>query len=115
MTSTHMLPSVECLPWCTDGTGHPDAEDPEEQFCRSIPHLVVLAPAPAHLGGHARGRLVVHLYRDAYRVDGSPETRFEPPHIEVGDNTGALRLSTSEARALGELLIELADTAERPR
>jgi hypothetical protein len=115
MTTSQALPPVACMPWCADGTGHTEAEEPEDQFCRSARHAVELGPAPEHLGGNARGDLLVHLYRDVYRVDGSGATGYEPPHIELGGSDfGALRLSTSEARKLGELLIELADTAEQP-
>ena len=99
MTTSQALPPVNCMPWCTDGTGHTEAEEPEDQFCRSARHAVELGPTPEHLGGNVRGDVLVHLYRDVYRVDGSGATGLEPPHIELGGSDfGALRLSTSEAR-----------------
>ena len=67
MSTIQTLAPVVCTPWCADGTGHADAEEPEDQFCRGAGWTVELAPAPEHLGSHARRRLMVHLYRDAYR------------------------------------------------
>ena len=105
-------PVVKCMPWCTDGTGHRDAEEPAEQSCHSAEHKMELATA-WEPGVRCRGYVVAHLYRDVYREDGSPRTTLDPPHIELySSDTEALRLSIGEARALGELLIELADTAE---
>jgi hypothetical protein len=40
-------------------------------------------------------------------------TILEPPHIEVyASDTEMLKLWTGEARALGELVLEIADIAE---
>jgi hypothetical protein len=105
---------VECTSWCVDGTGHPDAEDPADQACHAEEHRIELAATPADLSGRTRGHLAVHLYRDVYTTQGQPPAVvLEPPHIEVcSSGTEVLALSVAEGRALGELLIRLADTAD---
>jgi hypothetical protein len=105
---------VQCLPWCTDGAGHPSAEEPEEQHCHSRPRRIDLGPTLAQAGGLSPGgHLVVQLYRDVYRSDGSAQLNFEPPHIEVyASRTEELKLSVMEARALAAVLLELCDAAE---
>jgi hypothetical protein len=106
------LPPVVCTPWCTDGTGHTDTAESDEQFCRSARRVVELAPEEP---GERVRSLLVHLYRDAHE-DVAGETALEPPHVEVGGvDTGTLRLSIREARALGQMLRELADTADQWR
>jgi hypothetical protein len=108
-----IVPPVQCTPWCTDGTGHPDVEEPAEQSCHGAEQRIELAPAPAHLSSQVRSHLVVQLYRDVYPGKGpAPTATVEPPHIEVySSGTDVLAFSLTEARALGELLIQLADTA----
>jgi hypothetical protein len=108
------VPPVQCTSWCIDGTGHRDAEEPAEQTCDGGERRIELAATPANLSGRARGHLAVHLYRDVYAAGGSPPTvMLEPPHIEVcSSGTEVLALSIGEGRALGELLIELANVAE---
>jgi hypothetical protein len=103
------LPPVVCTPWCTDGTGHPDVSDSDEQFCRSASRVVDLVPTQP---GERTRRVLVHLYRDAHE-DGIGDTTLEAPHVEVGGvDSDTLRLSISEARALGRMLGELADLAD---
>ena len=111
-TAIATLPPVVCTSWCTDGTGHPDSVDSDEQFCRSSTRIVPVACGGP--GERPRG-ILVNLYRDAHEgVSG--ETRLEPPHVEVaGLDLETLRLSIHEARALAEALAELADLAERWR
>jgi hypothetical protein len=104
---------VPCLPWCTDGSGHLTAEEPEEQHCHSQPRRIDLGPALAQVDGHSRGHLVVQLYRDVYRPDGSAQLYLEPPHVEVyASGTEELTLSVSEARALAAVMVDLCDAAE---
>jgi hypothetical protein len=108
------VPPVQCTPWCTDGSGHPDAEDPADQSCHSAGQRIELTPTPQHLSGRHGGHLLVQLYRDVYSQDGPAGTVTpEPPHIEVyGSGTEVLALSMSEARALGELLSQLVEVAD---
>jgi hypothetical protein len=111
---TATVSPVRCTPWCREGTGHGDAEEPEDQCCHGAGHRIELRP-PRHGSGRSRAHLVVQLYRDVHQADGSDRAILEPPHIEVYPScTDVLELSIGEARALGELLLELADVA-RPR
>ena len=111
-TALTVLPPVVCTPWCTDGTGHRDAGESDEQFCRSASRVVELAPGQP--GDRAR-RVLIHLYRDAHE-DVTGRTALEPPHVEVGGvDMDALRLSIPEARALGRMLGDLADVADHWR
>ena len=110
--SERTIGPVECTPWCADGTGHLTADEPEEQHCHSQPRRIDLGPTPAHLGGRSRGHLVVQLFRDVSRSDGSSELTFEPPDVEVyPSGTEALRLTVTEARALTAVLVDLCDAA----
>ena len=112
--TTATVSPVRCTPWCREGTGHGDAEEPEDQCCHGAGHRIELRP-PRHGSGRSRAHLVVQLYRDVHPADGSDRAVLEPPHIEVyPSGTDVLELSIGEARALGELLLELADVA-RPR
>jgi hypothetical protein len=109
----HTTRPVQCLPWCTDGSGHKTAEEPEEQHCHSQPRRIDLGPTPPHLGGRPPGHLVVQLYRDVHRSHGSAELYFEPPDVEVyPSGTEKLRLSIAEARALAAVLVEFCDVAQ---
>jgi hypothetical protein len=105
---------IECTRWCSDGTGHLDAEDAADRGCHGDEHRIDLEATPDHLGRPARARVVAHLYRDVYQEDGADGvTTLEPPHIEVqATEPETLRLSIGDARALGRLLLELADEAE---
>jgi hypothetical protein len=104
---------VQCTSWCTDGTGHLTAEEPEEQHCQSQPRRIDLRPTPAHLGGRPPGHLVVQLYRDAYRFHGSAELNFEPPDVEVyPSGTEDIRLSIAQARTLAAVLVEFCEAAQ---
>jgi hypothetical protein len=108
-TALTALPPVVCTQWCTDGTGHPDASESDEQFCRSASRVVELS---AEQPGERARRVLVHLYRDAHE-DVAGDTELELPHVEVGGmDTDTLRLSIREARALGQILGELADVAD---
>ena len=108
-TAIATLPPVICTAWCTDGSGHADSLESDEQFCRSSTHVVPLIPG--QLGERTR-RIQVQLYRDAH-ADLAGSTVLEPPHIEVaGPDLDTLRLSIHDARALAETLRELADLAE---
>jgi hypothetical protein len=106
-----IVPPVQCTPWCTDGTGHPYAEEPADQSCHGAEQRIELAATPAHLSGRVRGHLVVQLFRDVYPASGSTRTvTLEPPHVEVcSSGTEVIALSLGEAHELGELLIQLAD------
>jgi hypothetical protein len=106
-----IVPPVQCTPWCTDGTGHPEAEEPAEQSCHGAEQRIELAPAPADFSSRVPSHVVVQLYRDVYPGKGSAATAtVEPPHVEVyASGTDVLALSLTEARALGALLIRLAD------
>jgi hypothetical protein len=106
-----IVPPVQCTPWCTDGTGHPDVEEPAEQSCHGAEQRIDLAPAAAHLRSSVPSHLLVQLYRDVYPGMGpAPTATVQPPHIEVySSGTDVLALSLTEARALGVLLIQLAD------
>jgi len=106
--------TVECTRWCSDGTGHVDAEEAADQGCHGREHRIDLEAAPEHLGRPERARVVAHLYRDVYQTDG-PEgmTTLEPPHVEVqATQSESLRLSLGDARALGQLLLELVEEAD---
>jgi hypothetical protein len=105
---------VQCTSWCSDGTGHQDAEEAADQGCHGSPHRIDLEETPGHVGRPARARVVAHLYRDVHQEDGAGgATMLEPPHIEVqATEPEALRLSISDARALGRLLLQLADEAD---
>lgn len=111
---TYTVPPVKCTSWCIEGTGHPDAEEAAEQACDAGEHRIELAATPMHLSDRAGGHVAVHLYRDVYSANGPPSTVIlEPPHIEVySSGTEVLALSIAEGRALGELLIALADIAD---
>jgi hypothetical protein len=112
VTTLTMSP-VQCLSWCTDGAGHLDAEEPEEQHCHSAPRRIDLGPPRAQVGGRSPGHVVVHLYRDVSHAHGSPRLRFEPPHLEVyASGSEVLRLSVLEARAVAAVLVDLCDAAE---
>jgi hypothetical protein len=106
-----IVPPVQCTPWCTDGTGHPDAEEPAEQSCHGPEQQIELTPTPAHSSSRVPSHLLVQLYRDVYAGEGpAPTATVEPPHIEVySSGIDVLALSLTEARALGALLIQLAD------
>jgi hypothetical protein len=107
--------SVKCTQWCSDGSDHHDAEDAAEQGCHGAEHGIQLEAAPEHQGRRTRARVVTQLYRDVYQDDG-PEgkTTLEPTHIEVqGTDPETLRLSVSDARTLGRLLLDLADEADQ--
>jgi hypothetical protein len=111
--SIETVTRVECTPWCTDGTGHGDAQEAADQSCYGPEHKVDLAPIAGHPGAPPRGRVVAHLYRDVYAGGHDGETLLEPPHIEVqATEPDALRLTARDARALGTLLIRLADEAD---
>lgn len=116
MTAAALRPPVapiECTPWCGDGTGHLDAEDPDDQGCYSVGRRVELVriPAPGHLGSSTH--IAVHLYRDAY-ADGRGGALLEQPHIEIyADDGDGLRLSPGEARELSAVLAEVADAAQQ--
>lgn len=111
-TAITTLPPVVCTPWCTDGSGHLDTLESDEQFCRSARRVVELAPEQP---GERTGSLLVHLYRDAH-ADIAGETTVDPPHVEVGGvDAGILRLSIHEARAFSQMLRELADIADEQR
>ncbi len=113
MTVSRTSASVECTSWCADGSGHADADAPDEQFCRSAPHTVELDQAADGMGGSWRSRVYVHLYRDAIGVDGAGAAVLDRPRIEVLGGEDPLNLSTPEARELGELLLRLATAADR--
>jgi hypothetical protein len=108
------VPPIECTPWCTDGTGHPFADEPADQSCHAAERKVELSPTPGHLSGRPGGHVEVHLYRDVYAPDLlSHATGLELPTIEVSSSdTEPFILSTSEARELGRLLVQMADLAE---
>jgi hypothetical protein len=109
----HTTGPVRCLPWCTDGTGHLTAAEPEEQHCHSQPRRIDLGPTPAQLSGRPPGHLVIQLYRDVHRCHGSAELSFEPPDVEIyPSGTEELRLSIAEARALAAVLVDLCDAAQ---
>jgi len=109
----HATGPVQCLPWCTDGTGHLAAEEPEEQHCHSQPRRIDLRPTPARRGGRPSGHLLVQLYRDVNRSHGSAELNLEPPEVEVyPSGADELKLSVAEARALAAVLVEVCDAAE---
>lgn len=105
---------VTCMPWCGDGSGHPDAEGADEQGCYSAARRVDLVsiPIPGQ-GVRSTSHVAVHLYRDTY-PDGTGGAFLEQPHIEVytGD-AEPLRLSPDEARQLSAVLAELADVAQQ--
>jgi hypothetical protein len=104
--------TVQCTPWCTDGTGHLSAEEPEEQHCHSQPRRIDLGPTPEHLGRPPH-HLLLQLYRDVYRSHGSAELSFEPPDVEIcPSGTEELKLSVEQARALAAVLVELCDAAD---
>ena len=109
-----LLP-VRCTPWCGDGSGHVDAEEPDEQGCYSAERRVELVRTPVPGQGVSSGsRVTLHLYRDAY-PDGAGGAFLEPPHIEVfAGDVDPIRLSPAEARELSVVLAELADTAQSP-
>lgn len=109
----HRVTPIECTPWCGDGTGHPDAEEPDEQGCYSVEQRVELVrnPIPGQRSRHST-HVAVGLYRDAF-PDGEGGAFLEQPHIElVGDDDEPLRLSPAEARRLSVVLAELADAAQ---
>lgn len=112
--TTYTVPPVKCTSWCIEGTGHPDAEEAAEQACDAGEHRIELAATPMHLSDRAGGHVAVHLYRDVYSANGAPSrVILEPPHIEIySSGTEVLALSIPEGRALGELLIALADIAD---
>lgn len=104
---------VKCTSWCGDGSGHPDAEDAEDQGCYSAERRVDLTamPIPGQ-GVRSTSHVTLHLYRDAYS-DGTGGAFLEQPHIEVNaGDADPLRLSPDEARKLSAVLVELADAAE---
>jgi hypothetical protein len=108
-TTSSTLAPVVCTTWCVDGSGHVDADEPHEQFCRSARHSVELAETPDGTGGSWQSRVYVHLYRDAGDGDGSDTADLQPPRVElVGTGSDTMSLSTQEARELGELLLQLA-------
>jgi hypothetical protein len=108
---------VRCTPWCIDGTGHPEAEEPAAQFCYAAERRLDLTPGVEVLNAGSREQVIVQLYRDVYQADEgllTGDTSLAPPHIEIYANAlEALTLSVDEARALGELLIELTDLPQR--
>lgn len=108
-----LVAPVRCTPWCCDGTGHPDAEGPDEQGCYSVGRRVELVRTPvSDQGAWSHGHLAVHLYRDTH-PDGSGGAFLDQPHIEVyAGDAEPIRLSTAEARQLSDVLIELAETAQ---
>ena len=115
MTTAALQPvtPVQCTPWCGDGTGHPDAELPDDQGCYSAGRRVDLVrnPIPGQRAP-SNAHVAVHIYRDAY-PDETGGTFLEPPHIEVrGDDVEPIRLSPAEARELSAVLAELADAAQ---
>ncbi len=114
MTMIPPLTPVDCTPWCTEGDGHTDAEAPDEQFCRSAPHVVEVASAYDAGGRPSRSRLFVHLYRDAASEGHPGAAALDRPRIELvaPGAEDALSFSTREARELGELLLRLAATAD---
>jgi hypothetical protein len=103
---------VQCLPWCTDGTGHLTAAEPEEQHCHSRPMRIDLGPTPAQQG-RPPNHLVLQLYRDVHQSHGSAELTFEQPDVEICPSaTEEIKLSVEQARALAAVLVELCDAAE---
>jgi hypothetical protein len=115
MTAAALQPvtPVQCTPWCGDGTGHPDAEVPDDQGCYSgVRRVDLVRNLVPGQGVPSNAHVMVHLYRDAY-PDGMGGAFLEPPHIEVhGDDVDPLRLSPAEARELSAVLAELADAAQ---
>lgn len=115
MTTAAVRPvtPVKCTPWCGDGTGHPSAEEADEQGCYSVERSVKLAQTPVPgQGARSGSQIAVQLYRDAY-PDGAGGAFLEPPHIEIfAYDVDQIRLSPSEARELSAVLSEMADAAQ---
>ena len=107
------LTPVQCTPWCGDGSGHLEAEEPDEQGCYSTERRVDLGRIPVPGQGVRSGsHVTLHLYRDAY-PDGAGGAFLEPPHIEVyAGDVDSIRLSPAEARELSVVLAQLADAAQ---
>jgi hypothetical protein len=103
---------VKCTSWCSDGTGHLDAEEPADQGCYAAARRVDLRPVgiPGQ-GTRTAGHIAVHLYRDAYS-DGAGGALLEPPHIEIDGPSDTLRLSPTEALELSAVLAELGRAAQ---
>jgi hypothetical protein len=109
-----ILPPIQCTPWCTDGSGHPGVEEPADQSCHGAAQRIELAPTPAHLSGRAPRHVLLQLHRDVYSgKELSHGVSLERPRVELySSDSEVVALSINEARALGKLLIQLADVAD---
>lgn len=101
------LPVVACRAWCEYGDGHPGESHPDDQWCGSEPERVTLTREP-----------LVEVDSDTWALDDmrayvmQGKYEAEPRvHLGRGESHGVY-LTPGEARALGEALVRLADTAE---
>ncbi len=109
MTGDAALPTVECMPWCKAGDGHPDAVAVEDQWCGSEMKRVeltaedVLVTAGRHSVHREMQTLDVYLQHQAYATRSLVcLSHNENPEI---------RLTADEAIRLGEALITAGRTA----
>lgn len=95
------LPAVACALWCLDGSGHTDANFPEDQVCRGETVEVELTRLPlVEVREDEWARDVVRFY--LLRHAGALMTTIEMYRGELGETVS---LAVDEAEALGDALL----------
>lgn len=100
------LPPTPCAPWCHDGSGHTDADHPEDQWCGTHSEGVELDAEPLSTFTTKDGdKLAYKQSLDAYlsRAGWSTRTLVNLTH----NGLTAIHLTPAEAVTLGEILTRL--------
>jgi hypothetical protein len=103
------LPPIACAPWCRDGSGHTNAQHPDDQYCDTgylVVELQRQSPEQISEGG------AFHRHETTIALECDP---FCEPHVSwymTGASAG--RLTIAEARQVGTHLVHLADIADQP-
>ncbi|WP_457207352.1 DUF6907 domain-containing protein [Nocardioides sp. P5_C9_2] len=101
------LPAIECAPWCIDGSGHADANFPEDQVCTGETVELSLSRVPlVEVGTDEWARQQMNFY--LLRHPGALQTTIEMYRGDLGETVS---LTVDEAQALGQALVEAARQA----
>lgn len=105
--SSAILPAIECAPWCVDGSGHADANFPEDQVCTGETVELALSRVPlVEVGADEWARQDMNFY--LLRHAGAHMTTVEMYRGDLGETVS---LTIEEAEALGRALVEAAQRA----
>jgi len=102
-TERHVLPPIECTPWCIYGDGHADALFAQDQTCTGEWHRTPLSP-------EGDERISVLAWRGAVGV--KPSVCI---NVYTEDSDDDLHLTLAQARLFAESLLAVVETIEAVR